>query len=423
MAEVVWEVAAGFWAALCQMAPYLLFGFAMAGLLSVLLSPEWIERHLGRRGMWSVVKASLFGVPLPLCSCGVIPVAASLRRHGAGRGATAAFLLSTPQTGVDSIFVTWSLLGPIYAAFRPVAALLTGIFGGALVTLFGGADDGRNGGAGVACGEACCAPGGPRQKLVRALHYGFVTLPQDIGRSLLVGLVIAGLIGALVPEDFFVEHLGKGLLAILVMMALGIPIYVCATASIPIAAALIWKGATPGAALAFLISGPATNAATVAVIWRTMGRRTVWLYLLSVAVCAVGMALLLDQVMPAGYRPPLAHAHEHGPSPLGIVSAVALLAVLGRALILPYAAPKRKAAPVPEEAEGMRLSLAIEGMTCKHCVANVMRTLKESPGVRSAEVDLKTKRAVVVGDDLDAQAMARAVESLGYRVSKVEAVA
>ena len=122
------------WAVFGAMAPYLLLGFVVAGLLSVVISPEFVERHLGGRGIWPVIKASAFGVPLPLCSCGVIPVAASLRRHGASKGATTAFLISTPQTGVDSIMVTFSLLGPVYAVFRPVVALISGVFGGAVVT-------------------------------------------------------------------------------------------------------------------------------------------------------------------------------------------------------------------------------------------------------------------------------------------------
>ena len=146
------------------MAPYLLLGFVVAGLLSVVVSPEWVERHLGGNGFGEVVKASLFGVPLPLCSCGVIPVAASLRRHGASKGATTAFLLSTPQTGVDSIAVTWGLLGPFLAVVRPVAAFITGIFGGGLVQAFNGengaeSSEGSEEIQGAACSSACCDDG------------------------------------------------------------------------------------------------------------------------------------------------------------------------------------------------------------------------------------------------------------------------
>ena len=215
--------------------------------------------------MWPVIKASLLGVPLPLCSCGVIPVAASLRRHGASRGATTAFLLSTPQTGVDSIVVTYSLMGGLFALIRPVVAFITGLVGGWLVDALAGQDYGNATGVNPSapCAGECCALSVRRQnRLVRALHYGFVTLPRDIGKALVVGLIISGVIAAFVPDDFFAGVFGTGLVGMLIMMAVGMPLYVCATGSVPVAAALMMKGVSPGAALVFLMTGPATNAAT-----------------------------------------------------------------------------------------------------------------------------------------------------------------
>ncbi|MBM4038527.1 MAG: permease [Planctomycetes bacterium] len=320
----------GFWANLLDMAPYLLFGFLVAGMLSVMLRPETVERHLGGRGLWPVVKAAAFGVPLPLCSCGVIPVSASLRRHGASRGATTAFLLSTPQTGVDSIMVTLSLLGPVFAIFRPIAALATGVFGGALVAFFE-----RERGARMAadsCQDACCAGEEQRNRLLRILAYGFVTLPRDIGKALIVGLLLAGIIAVLVPKDMASAY-GTGFVGMLVMMALGIPIYVCATASVPIAAALVAKGVSPGAALAFLIAGPATNAATIAVVWKTMGRRTALLYLASVAAASLGCGALLDLIYTHTGTAVHHHAHELLPHWAKLASGVLLLGVLGFALL------------------------------------------------------------------------------------------
>jgi uncharacterized membrane protein YraQ (UPF0718 family) len=221
------------WLVLGQMAPYLLFGFLVAGVLSVYISPMWVERRLGGRGLGPVFTASLFGVPLPLCSCGVIPVAASIRRHGASRAATTAFLLSTPQTGVDSIAVTYALLGPVFAIFRPVAALLTGVLGGFLVQFFGQpsvtgqAEESKP----DACRETCCEGRHQRNVLLRALHHGFVTLPRDIGLALVIGIVIAGSMAALVEQNQLHAYLGGGFLSILLLMATGVPIYVCATAS------------------------------------------------------------------------------------------------------------------------------------------------------------------------------------------------
>ena len=247
MFDILAKVVVESWQVLGQMAPYLLFGFLVAGILSVCFSPQWIERHLGRRGFGPVVKASLLGVPLPLCSCGVIPVAASIRRHGASRAATTSFLLSTPQTGVDSIAITYALLGPIFAVFRPIAAFITGLVGGGLVQLFGeqeGKEDSA-GGKNTACTEPCCADKQSHNIVWRSLHYGFITLPRDIGAALLLGVIVAGAIGVFVPDNSWHAYLGGGIGSILIMMAIGVPIYVCAAASIPIAAGLIHFGASP----------------------------------------------------------------------------------------------------------------------------------------------------------------------------------
>ena len=417
--ETFLHILTEFWTVLGAMAPYLLFGFLLAGLLSVYISAETVERHLGGGGPWPVLKAALFGVPLPLCSCGVIPVAAGLRRHGAGRGATTAFLISTPQTGVDSIFVTLSLLGPVFAIFRPVVALVSGVLGGAIVSVIAGEETGAAGPA-IRCTDECCDPGaGGDGKLKRALRYGFLTLPRDIGKALLVGLVIAGVISAVLPKDFFAHMIRPGVLQVLVLMVLGIPVYVCATASVPVAAALIVTGGvSPGAALAFLMTGPATNAATIATIWKIMGRRTAVIYLLTVAVTAFAAGLLLDQ-MTQGADVAEWVAHQHGTSVwyavLKSASAVVLLAVLAVAVFKPTMG--RLGGRVPDEAPAQSVTLRIDGMTCSHCVETVTRTLREQPGVTSAEVDLKGGRAVVGGKDFDVGAMCAAVGELGYKAT------
>jgi len=322
------------WQVLGQMSPYLLFGFLAAGVLSVCISPVWVERHLGRRGFGPVLKASLFGVPLPLCSCSVIPVSASLRRHGASRAATTAFLLSTPQTGVDSVAVTYALLGPVFAIFRPIVALLTGLIGGALVQLFGEMNESHPAEApkGACCTEACCAGKHERSALSRLLRYGFVTLPADIGIALLVGVLIAGVMTAMVPRDQLHVYLGGGVVSILLLMAAGVPVYVCATASVPIAAGLMHMGASPGAALAFLIAGPATNAATFTTIWKLLGRKTAVLYLGTVAASAIAFGLLLNWLIPAvGAALPELGGHEHAAEAggwFGHAAAVVLLVVM-----------------------------------------------------------------------------------------------
>jgi uncharacterized membrane protein YraQ (UPF0718 family) len=313
------------------MAPYLLFGFFVAGVLSVLVSQRMVERHLGGRGLWPLLKASLFGIPLPLCSCSVIPVSMSLRKHGASKGATVSFLLSTPQTGVDSILVTLSLLGPVFAIFRPFAALATGLVGGTLVDIFGHAAEAGDKPP-EKCTDECCADE-KTSRIRKGLKYGFITLPRDIGRAMLVGLAVAALISALVPDGFFAEKLGTGIFALLAMMFLGIPVYVCATASVPVAAALLMKGLTPGAVLVFLMTGPATNAASFVTIWKILGRATAITYLATVAGCALLSGILLD-FLAAGTRFEIAAGPGWMlPAAVKYASAVALLIVLGYALL------------------------------------------------------------------------------------------
>jgi len=331
MPEFIKSVIFDFWATMAEMSPFLLFGFFVAGALSVLVSQNLVERHLGGRGPWPLIKASVFGVPLPLCSCGVIPVSMSLHKHGAGKGATISFLLSTPQTGVDSIFVTLSLLGPIFAIFRPIATFLTGIIGGGLVNAL--EPRARQNQAPDKCTDECCSDDAKTGKLQRAFKYGFITLPRDIGKAMLIGLVIAAIISVIVPADFFADHLGEGIFAMIVMMFLGIPVYVCATASVPVAAALILKGLTPGAALVFLMTGPATNAASFITIWKALGRRTAIIYLAAVAACALAAGIILDYIA-IGLKLDITAQHTWMLPPIAKnIAAIILIAVLAYAII------------------------------------------------------------------------------------------
>ena len=315
------------------MAPWLLLGFGVAGVMSVLITPDMMERHLGKRSFGSILKASLFGVPMPLCSCSVIPVTVSLRRHGASKGAASAFLISTPQTGVDSIAVTYSLLGPVFALARVIVAFVSGFIGGAIIEKL----DGKNGelsGEVEACTASCCSEAGKRLPWhLRMLEYGFVALPRDIGPMLLVGVLIAAGISVLVPEDFFASQLGGimsgSILGMLLMVLLGIPVYVCATASVPIAAMLILdQGVSPGTALVFLMAGPATNAASLMALAKVFGWRSISAYVLTIAGCAIASGLALDAVLGGMDLKLATHAMEMGPDWVGHAMAGALLALL-----------------------------------------------------------------------------------------------
>jgi len=411
----VLEVAAIFllslWQTLREMAPFLLFGFFVAGVLSVFIQPETVEHHLGGSGIRQVLKAALFGVPLPLCSCGVIPVAASLRRHGASAGATTSFLISTPQTGVDSIMVTLSLLGPVFAIFRPIVSFVSGVLGGTLVNVFGPEQDPSQPN-GPVCGGECCTGAPGQNRFLRAIKYGFITLPRDINKALIIGVVVAGLIAAIVPDDYFSTILGGGILSMLVMMLVGIPIYVCATASVPIAAALIMKGVSPGAALVFLMTGPATNAATISTVWKTMGRRTAGLYLGTVAGASILAGLLLDMVMPGSAGTAMHAPHWMIPVEVKTVAAVLLLGVLFAA----FAKPSKVGEAEMTTEKSKRTRIVIKGMSCNHCARSIQRALMECAGVESAEVDYRKGTAIVTGSGLDRDALKGAVESLGYSV-------
>lgn len=323
-------IAVDFWATAGQMSPYLLFGFAVAGILKVLIPTSFVQKHLGGRGIWPIIKSSLFGVPLPLCSCGVIPVAMSLRKRGASPGATVAFLLSTPQTGADNIFVIWSLLGTVFMIASPIVALITGIIGGIAVDLF----DHRESAIPETENDDNSAENKNRFRI--GFEHAFITLPQDIGVAMVIGLVIAAIISVVVPDDFFTEKISPGLSQMILMMLVGIPLYVCATASVPIAAALIAKGLSPGAALVFLMTGPATNAASLVIIWKILGRRTAIIYILTVAVCALSAGLILDAMFSDLGSQVQNHYHQMGTTPLEHISAVILLAVLAFGIYKKY---------------------------------------------------------------------------------------
>ena len=333
------------WRLFGRMAPYLLFGFAMAGLLAVFFPRESVERHLGSRGFLSILKASLLGVPVPLCSCSVIPVATALKRRGASKGAVTSFFLSAPQTGVDSILATWSLLGTAFAVMRPLAAFVSGLLGGVAVDLVsrGDAEEGEDQAApahGCCCACSCSSqaaheatgatahPGRLSRVAARVWHEGFVEIPGEIAGSLLLGVVISGLVAALLPDGFFARFLHSQTLSMLAMLGLGIPIYVCATASIPLAAAFMAKGLSAGAALVFLMSGPATNGATIATLWNLLGPKSAICYLMAVAVTALGSGYLFDLFFKL--HPGLAGGVRLAGAPSGLetVSGMVLLAVL-----------------------------------------------------------------------------------------------
>ena len=274
-----------------EISPYLILGFLFAGLLHILIGEKTIRKHFSKGGFIPTVKAAIFGIPLPVCSCGVIPLAESLQKDGASKSATMAFLVSTPSSGIDSILATYALLGPIFAIFRPIASLISGILIGVVTHI----NDKKE--KFISKIKKEFTNNTNKKSLKEAFTYGFKVIPSEIANWLIIGVLIGGAITALVPADFGIKYLHSPFLNYLVILLISIPIYICATGSIPIAASLIAKGVLPGAALALLIAGPATNTVTIAFVYKRMGKRITILYILSIIIVSVVAGLLFDLIL------------------------------------------------------------------------------------------------------------------------------
>jgi len=299
MIEFVLSVLREAWFLTASMALYLLLGFTVAGFLKVFLTMGFVSRHVGGESRLAVFKASVIGVPLPLCSCGVLPVAASLRAQGAGRAPTLSFLITTPVTGIDSLLATWALLGPVFTFVRLAVSFVLGIAAGLVAAVVGVERRAAEVSSGGECDGSCSAsPSEPEvglaRKLGSAVRYAYIDLPSEISGSILLGLVLGGVIVAAFPPTLIERYIGTGVLGILVSIVIAIPLYVCATGSIPIAAAMMLKGFSPGAALAFLIAGPATNTVAMATVKKLLGTRPLLVYLGVIFTGALGFGLLFD---------------------------------------------------------------------------------------------------------------------------------
>lgn len=361
-------------------APWLLLGLFIAGVINVYLPKDFLHKHLGKEGFLTTVKAALIGAPMPLCSCGVIPAALGLRRAGASKSATTAFLVSTPETGVDSISVSYVLLGPFMAIIRPIAAICSAIVAGVLVgsekTLpaeHKHQDNNSNSEKAESvscCGKksepveksccskepepvtkSCCAKSDIPEhtdhvndngkshwnKFSQAVVYSSTTLLADTAKWLMVGLFFAALVQTYIPADFFLQW-GSGILAMVVVILVSIPMYICATASTPIAAGLLLSGVSPGAVLVFMLAGPATNVATLGIVANELGRRAVVAYLVGVIGVAVLFGLLTDYLVEhyqIEVAPMLGEHHEVLPLWLTYLTSI-ILAVLLLRLVFVY---------------------------------------------------------------------------------------
>ena len=413
------------WFLLCEMSPFLLLGFLLAGLMHEFIPNTLYTRYLGKPTFRSVVLAALFGVPLPLCSCGVIPTAMGIRREGASKGATISFLIATPQTGVDSIIATYSLMGLPFAVIRPVVALLTAIFGGTLCNVVENVDvdDNLNLNPNDNLNDNLNDDKKPTssstsssKRLRRAFAYAFGEMMEDIGKWLAIGLVVAGIITAVVPDSWFFIFRDNTLYSILFVLLFSIPMYLCATGSIPIAMALMLKGLTPGAALVLLMAGPACNAASILVVGKVLGKRTMLIYLVSIVVGAIVFGFGIDHLLPREwFNAPISHyaaCHEEGVGLFSYLCTAFLLVCLVRAFW-----PWKQRHHHHHHAESACTIYRVEGMNCNHCAENVRKAIATVEGVEQVEVSLHEGTASVAGSAKEEEIM-QAVESIGFRANK-----
>jgi len=384
---------------------------------------------------------------LPLCSCGVIPTGVSFYKNGASKGSSVSFLISTPQTGVDSIMVTYSLLGLPLAVLRPVIALFTGIAGGVLTNYMDTKKDiepkieektvpnfaegltlnlgeSAKSNSDSTCSDSSCdchneeSPKG--NKIQKFFKYAFIDFMQDIAVWLIIGLGIAALISVIVPDDFFQSYIGNNFLSMLIVLAASVPLYVCATGSVPIAAMLIVKGLSPGAAIAFLMAGPATNAATITVISKSMGRKALSAYLISIIGGAIIFGSLIDVFMPAHILIPdfVLHQHEHEVLPMWLhyMSTIVLGILALNAILMKYNVYSFS----KKEEKMSTLTVSVHGMTCNHCKMNVEKNVMKLSGVNSAVVNL-TSKIVTIDGDVSLNELEKTINDLGYEYKgKVE---
>lgn len=410
-----------------QMSPYLLLGFLLAGIMHAFIPAKIYNQYLAQNNIKSVLYAALFGIPLPLCSCGVIPTAMSLRREGASKGATVSFLIATPQTGIDSIIATYALMGLPFAVIRPIVALFTSLLGGVLVNTFN-------------CNNTTSEiPNSNNsndlkglsfiQRAIEALKYGFISMIQSIGKWLIIGLVVAGLITTLVPDNFFSSFSDRPLISMFIVLVFAIPMYLCATGSIPIAVALMLKGLSPGTALVLLMAGPAVNVASILVINKVLGRKTLLLYLSAIISGAIIFGLAIDYLLPDSWFTSSLKAintcNAHNTTQyFNIVCSIILFSLLINAMTMRFR--KKSTCKCSENTtktqcntteelpiEPYIKTIQIDGMHCIHCAKSVKRAIADLEGVETVTVDIDNKTATVKGSTSTAE-IHKAITSLGF---------
>lgn len=349
------------------MAPYILFGLIFAGILHELVPDTIVKNHLGKDSVWSVIKATIFGIPLPVCSCGVLPLAISIKKSGASNGSTLSFLISTPITGIDSILATYGMFGWAFTIYRVITSIIISIISGILANFYGEKEEELvkdvkpvfsitrptvlgQGVMSFSVSQApkalvieekdCCSSLSVEKKsftnlIQDAFVYAFGKLLSDIASPLLVGLILGAFIAIAIPENLSILLVEYSWLSYIIVIAIAVPMYICATASLPIAAGLILAGVTPGAAFVFLSAGPATNTVTIGVVKKMLGTRTLYIYLGTIIIGSVLFGFGLDYILSGVDVKDLVHIHEEV-SLIAMISSVVLWTFVLYYMLKPY---------------------------------------------------------------------------------------
>jgi len=396
--DLIVDVIKQIWDFTLIVSPWLILGFLFSGLIHAFIGERFIRQHLGGGGFSSVLKATLFGIPLPICSCGVVPLAAGLKNDGASKAATMSFLVSTPTTGIDSIFVTYAFLGTAFAIVRPLSALVGGLLVGTLVSLLMKERiEKRDFQSDLAHVHPL------KDRLKDGFSYGFGALPEDVGKTIFWGILIGGALSALLPKDVSEVYLSNPVIAYPLMLAISVPLYVCAIASVPVAAAMMVKGLVPGAALAFLIAGPATNAVTIAFVAKKFGKKMLFIYLISIIFLALVSGILLDSLLGGVVVKDILFKGREIPNSVKLISTFLFIGLVIKSFL------KTKGEKMGEA----KYIFHVPDMDCKHCQSAVEKALKGIPGVKNVEV-LLDKKLVKVDGEVDKTTIAEQLEKAGY---------
>lgn len=415
---------ASLWQLTLEMSPYLMLGFLFAGILHVWVSQQKVHKYLGQHNFRSVLNASIIGVPLPLCSCGVIPAGISFYKNGASKGAAVSFITSTPQTGVDSILVTWSMLGLPMAIIRPIIAIITGVFSGWWVHK---SEKQKHGAPLIHKTYDAEAPKHFGSKIAATFRYAFIDFMAVIVKWLVIGLLIAAVIDVIVPDDFFSAYMSNPFLEYLFIILVSVPLYVCSTASVPIAAVLILKGISPGAALVFLMAGPATNAAVITVVAQTLGRVTFLKYLTTIVTGAVIAGLVIDNLLPSSWFVVSENmqGHQHGVLPEWLTWASAIvmtLLVIYHIMKMLRGKFSNKKFKTREIVTGEKLHnprLHVSGLHCNHCKMSIEKHLTQLEGVSEVKANEITGEVNIRGEIILVDDIQKIIKDIGFKLEGI----